>query len=404
MSTTLSGESVPTVEPAGPRRVLVYAPHSFNGRGPAESCSCIVPGFAPAFAPEIFAPRFRRRIPGPVRPRPSLPAPLRHVPWRLVADRAISKLQVNFERALDSAEPGRTVAYFWPDSPVELVENARSRGILTVREMINTACATSVPILDEAYSRLSLPPPPPITAHKIEVEKRELRSYDFYFASNPHVEASLLALGVDPGRILCTTFGWTPSRLRAPSGARRSVRPRLLFVGTLSVRKGIPDLLAAWREADVDADLILAGTPAPEIADLVRDHAGSGNVQAVGYVKDVGALFHSADVFVFPTLEEGGPQVTYEAAGCGLPVITTPMGAARLVETGVNGIVVQPGSVTDLAEAIKLMVTRDELRAEYGANARRKAADFTYSKVGAQRRDLVLDALARRDSFRSGLG
>ena len=68
------------------------------------------------------------------------------------------------------------------------------------------------------------------------------------------------------------------------------------------------------------------------------------------------------------------------------------------METGVNGIVVEPGSVTDLAEAIRLMVTRDDLRAEYGANARRKAAEFTYSKVGAQRRDLLLDALARRDS------
>ena len=79
----------------------------------------------------------------------------------------------------------------------------------------------------------------------------------------------------------------------------------------------------------MDADLILAGTPAPELADLVRDHAGSGNVQVVGYVGDVGALFHGADIFVLPTLEEGGPKVTYEAAGCGLPVITTSMGAAR---------------------------------------------------------------------------
>ena len=57
------------------------------------------------------------------------------------------------------------------------------------------------------------------------------------------------------------------------------------------------------------------------------------------------------------------------------------MGAARLVETGVTGIVVEPASVPELVEAIRLLVTRDDLRAEYGANARRRAADFTYSKV-----------------------
>ena len=257
------------------RGCSVYAPHSFNGRGPAESCACIVSGFSPAdVATELFGARFRRQIPGHVRLRPSLPVPLRHLPWKLVADRAMSRLDADFERAPDAADPGSTIAYFWPDPPVELVDKARRRGILTVREMINTACATSGPILDEAYSRLALPPTHPVTAEKIAVETRELCSYDFYFASNPEVEASLRALGVDPGRILRTTFGWTPSRFPASSGAPRPARPRLLFVGTLSVRKGIPELLAAWREADVDADWSSPGHR------LVRSQTWSGTTRA----------------------------------------------------------------------------------------------------------------------------
>ena len=108
----------------------------------------------------------------------------------------------------------------------------------------------------------------------------------------------------------------------------------------------------------------MAGRVAPELKQTVRDHERRERVRSLGFRPSVAPLFHSADVFVFPTLEEGGPQVTYEAAGCGLPVITTPMGAARLVESGRTGIVVEPGSVEHLADAIRLLADRPDLRAD----------------------------------------
>ena len=61
-------------------------------------------------------------------------------------------------------------------------------------------------------------------------------------------------------------------------------------------------------------------------------------------------------MFVFPTLEEGDPQVTYEAAGCGLPILTTPMGAGRLIEDESNGLIVKPCDVDALAEALWRLV------------------------------------------------
>lgn len=380
-----------------PVRVLVYAPFSFTGRGPAESCANIVAGFPThAVTTEVFGARFRRRMPGQVRLRPSLPPIGRQLPWRLVSAQALARLDRDFVRALRVCEPARTVAWFWPDPPVELVEEARRLGIVTVREMINSTCAVSGPILDAAYDRLDLAPSHGITADKIAVETRELAAYDYYFASNAEVETSLSALGVEPHQILSTTFGWTPSRFEAPTSVPRRRRPRVLFVGTLSVRKGVPELLDAWRKAGVDANLQLAGAVTQELAALVHERAADDDVELLGYVEDVGSLFHGADVFAFPTHEEGGPQVTYEAAGCGLPVITTPMGAARLVETEVNGVVVAPGAVEELSEAIRLLVEDPGLRELYGASARQRAAEFTYERVGAQRCSLLLETLQRR--------
>ncbi|WP_375422891.1 glycosyltransferase [uncultured Friedmanniella sp.] len=369
----------------------MYSPFSFNGQGPGESCAEIVAGFPPQLmSTHLYGARFRRRLPAHVELHPSLPLTHTHVPWSLVAERAEKQLVLDFRRALGTADPRNSVAYFWPDPPVALVQAARERGIPTVREMINTARAYSGPILDGAYGRLGLGPTDAAEPEKVVAETEELRLYDRYFASNPEVEKSLVGLGVRPEQILSTTFGWTPSKLTPPHHVRVAPCLRFLFVGSVSVRKGVPELLEAWSRAGVDGELVLAGRIAPELRSMVAAHERKGSVQAIGFRRDVAALFHSADVFVFPTLEEGGPQVTYEAAGCGLPVITTPMGAARLIESERNGLVVEPGSVAQLADAISSLAGQPELRTEYGAEARRGAQRFAYEVVAADRcRQLV---------------
>ena len=375
-------------------RVLVYAPFSFNGRGVAESCSSILarwPGGSAAQI-DVYAARFRKQIPGSATGHESLPFFERHVPWRLVQASALARLNRDFATALKAAEPSSTIAYYWPDPPVELVELAASRGITTVREMINTACATSGPILDAAYARLGLPAAHSVTTEKIAEESRELLTYDFYYASNPLVERSLLQLGAKASQILVTTFGWNPERFGASSGSESGPGVRMLFVGTLNVRKGVPELLQAWVAADVPGELVLAGTISSEVAEMVKGAVETGSVRTLGFVKDVGRLFHTADVFVFPTHEEGGPQVTYEAAGCGLPVITTPMGAARLVEPGRSGVVIAAGSVEQLTEAIGLLGSRPDLRERYGAEARQRSQSFAYQEVARRRWDLLLKA------------
>ena len=377
---------------ASHKHCLVYAPYSLNGRGPGESCASILSGFAPQrMATDLFIGRTRKSLPDNIRIHQSLAPIIRKAPWRLVSRMALESLDRVFAKAIRAAKPADTIAYFWPDPPVHLVELARQQGLITVREMINSACATAGPILDAAYARLELPTTMhPVSPEKISQENKELSSYDFFFASNPEVESSLIRLGVQPDQILSTTFGWNPSRFAHSVPVKRIGRGvRLLYVGLVGVRKGVPELLEAWERADVEGELLLAGTVEPEIADIVARHVAGGRVRQLGFIEDIGALYLGSDIFAFPTLEEGGPQVTYEAAGCGLPIITTPMGAARLVATGVTGIVVAPGEVSELADAIWLLAQRADLRRAYGTAAKAAAVEFDYKTVGAQRCELL---------------
>lgn len=382
-------------------RVLVYAPYSFSGRGPAQSCALVAGGMVRAGArPEVHVGRARRALPPGVVVREPVPLLARAVPWRYVERPALRLAEKRFRGALATADPATTVAHFWPGSPVGLVRAARDRGLLTVREMVNCACATSAPILDAAYARLGLAPTHLVTPDVVEGETRELAEYDLFFASNPEVERSLLALGVETRRILPTTFGWEPARF-ADVRRRRSGPFRAVFVGRVGVRKGVPELLEAWASLDVDGELLLAGSVDDEVTDLVAAHARTGRVRVLGYVDDPAAVYAESDVFVFPTLEEGGPQVTYEAAACGLPVVTTPMGAARLVEDGRTGCVVDPGAPEQIAAALRRLALDAGTREAYGAAARAAAQEYAYERVGARRAGQLARALAGRGARRS---
>jgi glycosyltransferase involved in cell wall biosynthesis len=344
---------------------------------------------------EVYVGRSRIAAPDGVDLRAQFPVVTRRLPWRTVESPALRLLDRSFRQAVAGADPRSTVAYFWPGAPTAAVQAARDRGLVTVREMINSALATSGPILDLAYGRLGLPPTHTVTRQAILDETAELGVYDYIFASNPEVERSLVAVGIRPDQILSTTFGWQPERFRSSGPVPRQPTFRAVFVGRIGVRKGVPELLEAWSRVDVDGELVLVGSVDDEIRSLVDEHTRSGRVRLSGYVENPAELYAGSDVFVFPTWEEGGPQVTYEAAACGLPVVTTPMGAARLVADGVTGLVVEPGSVAQIAAAIQLLADDPTTRLGYGAAARTAAGAFTYRRVGAQRAALLRSAAAR---------
>lgn len=374
---------------------LTYCPWSYNGRGPAQTCASILENVPESsFGNTLFLPRETQSISGSVDVVETLPPLVRRLPWRMISQLGASSLNKRFAQGIDAANPRQSIACFWPDPPASLVVRARDRGLLTVREMINTYRGTAKSILDKAYAAQGLAPTHTITEESVERERQELALYDYVFASNAKVEGSLIEAGVKPERIVPASFGWTPQRF-ASAAASPKTRLTVLFVGTVSVRKGVPQLLAAWKRSGIDGDLIFAGKVEEALRPLLAREAHP-SIRFLDYVSDMGSLYRSADIFVFPTLEEGGPQVTYEAAGCGLPVITSPMGAGRIIKTGVNGLVVEPDDVEGLAQAISQLASSREIRERLGRQAAIDAQQFTYERIGRERSTLLRGLLNGR--------
>ena len=83
-------------------------------------------------------------------------------------------------------------------------------------------------------------------------------------------------------------------------------------------------------------------------------------------------------VHVFPSQWEGSAKVTYEAAACGLPQITTRE-AGDVVRDGVEGIIVRPGDVEAIAAALEHLRRNSEIVERMGSAARRRVVEtFTW--------------------------
>ena len=153
---------------------------------------------------------------------------------------------------------------------------------------------------------------------------------------------------------------------------------RAVFSGALIERKGIHHLLEAWHRLDLkDAELWLVGSvheeAKPHLKNFWRD-----NIKVVGFKRDVENYLSQGTIHVFPSQCEGSAKVVYEAAACGLPQITTRE-AGDVVNNGVEGIIIQPGNVGELASAILELYRHPETVARMSEAARRRVVDnFTW--------------------------
>jgi glycosyltransferase involved in cell wall biosynthesis len=162
---------------------------------------------------------------------------------------------------------------------------------------------------------------------------------------------------------------------------RPGVRPpifRAVFSGALIERKGIHHLLEAWHRLDLkDAELWLIGS----VHDEARPHLKKywrDNIKIVGFVRDVENYLSQGTVHIFPSQCEGSAKVVYEAAACGLPQITTRE-AGDVVNDGVEGILVRPGNVGELATAILQLYRHPEMVERMSLAARRRVVEnFTW--------------------------
>jgi len=200
--------------------------------------------------------------------------------------------------------------------------------------------------------------------------------------------ASCVVLGSAARRFVIEELGVAPERVDIvingvpePTHARRvagdSAMQRVLFLGNLSERKGVSDLLQALALPGFDTarlEVTLAGG-----GDVASYEAKARQLGINGFVRFAGwsdqqqaaRLMARTDVLVLPSYDEGLPLVILEALANGVAVVCSPVGEIPSVLTdGVNACFVQPGDVAGIAAGLQRVLSQPEFRAALERNGR----------------------------------
>jgi glycosyltransferase involved in cell wall biosynthesis len=173
----------------------------------------------------------------------------------------------------------------------------------------------------------------------------------------------------------------------------------LLYLGTLQPRKNLSRVITAFADAQIKAQLILAGKRGWLYDDLfsqVQQMELKERVLFPGYIaeEDKAPLLSGALAFVFPSLHEGFGLPVLEAQACGCPVIASTTSSLPEV-TGEGGLLVDPRDTTAITRAMERIIHQDDLREGIIKRGLENVRRFSWEKCAQTVMDVILSSPTR---------
>jgi L-malate glycosyltransferase len=227
-------------------------------------------------------------------------------------------------------------------------------------------------------------------------------SYDALPASLRH-RATTVVHGVDLTR--SDQLIARRTELQARIRSELAVAPgELLFMAVANLRpeKGYDVLLAAARSiADSGLPIRIAAVGSGPLDTPLRvrhRELGLGSrFQFLGRREDVPELLAGADVFVLASLQEGLPVSLMEATSIGMPIVASRIGGVpQALQDEVDALLVPPGDVGRLVEAMKRLAGDAELRDRLGRQAKIRSSMFDVSQASHAVSDIYLQVARAR--------
>jgi glycosyltransferase involved in cell wall biosynthesis len=166
----------------------------------------------------------------------------------------------------------------------------------------------------------------------------------------------------------------------------------ILYIGLIRPHKNLLRVLEALRllisEGEKDYFLVLVGGEKNDYIFLKKTAFKLGiskHVFFTGRLPDteVVALMNAADVFVFPSLEEGFGLPPLEAMACGTPVVTSELSSLPEV-VGDAALLVDPKNVEEIASAIKQVLVDHTLRESLITKGLERVKKFSWKKTAME--------------------
>jgi glycosyltransferase involved in cell wall biosynthesis len=274
----------------------------------------------------------------------------------------------------------------WSGFSLHALRKAKERGALVIVERGSSHISYQQEILREEYGIFGLKFK---GAHPKIVEK-ELREYeeaDYIEVPSTFAKKTFLEQGIKEEKIIQGFRGVSLQEFGRKTPKIDGVF-RIIYVGGMSLRKGVHYLLQAFSELNLpNTQLWLIGRMSDEIEPFLKKY-GNERVSCKGpYPQgELYKYYSQGSVFVLMSIEEGFANVIVQAMACGLPVIcTNNTGGEDIVREGLDGYLIPIRSVTLLKELLKRLYENPGLLRDLSENAQRRVTPgFTWDDYGEQ--------------------
>ena len=174
---------------------------------------------------------------------------------------------------------------------------------------------------------------------------------------------------------------------------RDGAREKLLIdteevaVGTISELhhiKGLDFLLKAWAKISTGKLIIIgAGEEETNLKALAQELNLGERVVFKGFIDEARGLLNGFDIFTLTSRSEGLPYAILEAGNAGLPIVASRVGGIpEVIESGQEGVLVEPGNINAIYEGLQDLINNKEKRISYGKSVHERIQrDFSLEKM-----------------------
>lgn len=289
---------------------------------------------------------------------------------------------------------GSSVVWGFNGASLELFRYAKQQGIQCVLDQTSNPTPIEQRLTDEEHEKWGNWLGPGVRSKsKSFLHDRESEEWvlaDAIVAGSEFVKDGLIQYGTSQNKIYVIPTGIDLTRFaireKPPFDGKRPLR--VLFVGRVSVMKGIPYLLQALTSLGsdrVEARLIGGISINHNVLEQFHEVATASGAVPRSLMAE---QYQWADVFCFPSITEGSAAVTYEAIASGLPVITTP-NAGSIVRDGLDGFIVPIRDANGLARAMSEYIEHPDLLGCHQQSVRGLRKDAGLERYQADLENLV---------------
>jgi glycosyltransferase involved in cell wall biosynthesis len=197
-------------------------------------------------------------------------------------------------------------------------------------------------------------------------------------------------------------YGFKVINKRESVGIREKLKlskPYIFFNGSFHPRKNLSALVKAFEAIgnNIEHDLVIKVSrnwQDNKLKHQIYSSPLSSRIklfEAYFHIDEIAYLYNEADIFVFPSLYEGFGFPVLEALACGCPTIASDISSIPEV-TGDAALLVDPGDINALSEAILTILTNDDYRAKLKSCSLKQAKKFSWAITTEKTINLILDA------------